>query len=453
MQNHLPTPRPRRRASRFGAAVALGAATGLALAACGGSVPGEGTSAGSTSSSSGGSTAQVEITLSMQNPNVQEQDPATWGIVQAFMDANPGITVNVEGQTVDEHEQAMQVAAQSGTLPDIFWVYNSLASQMADQGYLLDLAPVLDEASLAEKFPASMLSGYTSSGIQYGVPYQALVTGFFVNKKILADHGIAMPTTFEDLLAASKILAADGVTTIAQGANGTSFSVWAFLTMLDRFGYEDRYKAILDGSDSYVNDDFLRLYTHIQELADAKAFSPNVSTQDYVKAVEEYTSGNAAMLDAGVWAAGQIQDSGVGDVTTFWAGPTFADGVGDQQIFMNAPSAPLVVSADVAKDQAKLDAVKKFIAFYYSDAGQQILVDNAQTPVTTYQPEVDATKQPVFAAVLDVINQPGWSSPAAQPDLVVSAETSSAMYDSIYGVIQGVYTPQKALEVVQATIN
>lgn len=434
--------RPRRPAA---AVAALTAA--LALAGCGGSVPGDDASSGSSGDG-------VTITLSMQNPNVQEQDPATYEIVQAFMAANPDVTVAIEGQTVDEHQQAMQVAAQSGTLPEVFWVYNSLAGQMADAGYLMDLGPILDEQDLTGSFPESMLSGYVSDdGTQYGVPYQSLVTGFFVNEQILADHGLEVPTTFEDLMDVAETLSAEGVTTIAKGANGTSFSVWAFLTMLDRFGFEDRYEDILAGDDSFVNDDFLRLYTHIQELAEAGAFSPNVATQDYVKAVEEYTSGNAAMLDAGVWAAGDIQDSEVGDVTTFWAGPTFDDGVGDQNLFMNAPSAPLVVSADVAEDDAKLDAVTRFLAFYYSDEGQKILVDNAQTPVTSYQPEVDAATEPVFASVLDVINQDGWTSPEAQPDLVVSAETSNAMYDSIYGVIQGVYTPQKALEVVQATID
>ncbi|WP_225755218.1 ABC transporter substrate-binding protein [Actinotalea sp. Marseille-Q4924] len=442
---------------RRGLGIAAGIAATLTLAACGGSMPGDDPAAGSEGSGGSGGSADpssVEFTLSMQNPNVEEQDPATWEIVQAFMDANPDVVVNVEGQTVDEHQQAMQVAAQSGTLPEVFWVYNSLASQMAEEGYLMDLGPVLDEAGLTERFPESMLAGYTTDdGVQYGVPYQSLVTGFFVNEEILAEHGLEMPETFEDLVTVAETLSAEGVTPIAKGANGTSFSVWAFLTMLERFGYEDRYEAILAGDDSYVNEDFLRFYTHLEELTEAGAFSPNVATQDYVKAVEEFTSGNAAMLDAGVWATGQIQESEVGDTTTFWAGPTFADGVGDQQIFMNAPSAPLVVSAEVADDEATRDAVERFLAFYYSDEGQQILVDNAQTPVTDFRPEVDPTEQPVFAAVIDVINQEGWSSPAAQPDLVVSAETSSAMYDSIYGVIQGVYTPQQALEVVQATID
>jgi raffinose/stachyose/melibiose transport system substrate-binding protein len=120
---------------------------------------------------------------------------------------------------------------------------------------------------------------------------------------------------------------------------------------------------------------------------------------------------------------------------------------------MNAPSAPLVVSAAVKRDSAKYNVIKAFIGFYYSDAGQQIMVKDAQTPVTTYQPTGAAASTPVFASVLKAISQPGWTSPQAQPDLVVSAETANAMYESIYGVMEGVSSPSKALSTVQDTLK
>ena len=155
------------------------------------------------------------------------------------------------------------------------------------------------------------------------------------------------------------------------------------------------------------------------------------------------------MLDSGVWAAGQIQKSPVGNDVGMWAGPTFTDGVGNQKIFMAAPSAPFVVSAKVKKDPALYDAIKQFIGFYYSPAGQQILVNNAQAPVTKYKPQGKAAKQPVFASVLKMMQTPGWTAPQAQPDLVVSAATANAMYDSMYGVMEGVLSPSDALKMVQ----
>ncbi|MFF8844231.1 ABC transporter substrate-binding protein [Streptomyces sp. NPDC015127] len=400
-----------------------------------------------------GSAADGLITLAMHNPNVQQQDPATYELVQAFNAKNPTMKIKIVGRPMEQHQQQMTIAAQSDTLPEVFWIYNALAQTMAKNGDLLDLKPVLAEKNLDAKFAPHMLSGFRQGDVQYGVPYQALVTGFYYNKSVLDKHGIPVPRTYDDLLAAVKKLKAAGVVPIAQGANNSSFSVWAFLTMLDRFGYEEKYQAILDKKQSYDNPEFLRLYQHIEELAEAGAFPPNMTTQTYTQAVASFTAGQTAFLDSGVWDAAKIQESPIGKHVGFWAGPTFSDGVGNQNLVMNAPSAPLVASAAVKDDPKKYEAVKKFLQFYYSDEGQQILVENAQPPVTTYVPAVDKAKSSVFWAVLEEAAKPEWTSPKAQPDLVVPAETANAMYDSIYGVMSGAMSPKEAVRLVQRTLK
>lgn len=424
---------------RFAVGLVAVTTAALALAGC-----------GSTGSTADGKT---EITLSMQNPDVKTADPATWAIVQAFEKENPDISVTVSGEAVAEHLQKLSIAAQSDTLPDIFWIYKSNAEEMLKAGKLLDLKPVLDELSLTDKFPESTVKNFTSDGKIYGVPYQGLLTGLWVNKKILEDNGVSMPTTFDDLLAASKTLAEKGITTISNGANQSSFSVWSFLTDLDRFGYEDKVDGLLDGSTKYTNEDFLRLYQHIDELREAGAFASNVSTQTYQQAVDQFTSGKAAMLDAGVWASNAIQESDVASDIAFWQGPQFSDGVGEQNIIMNVASAPFALDHRLANDTKKLDAAKKFLAFYYSDAAQQILVDNGQPPVTTYEAQVDPKKQSALKAALDAASADGVTSPQSQPDLLVTTPVANAMYDSIYGVIQGQLTPEAALDLVQKALD
>ena len=422
-------------------ATAVTVSSVLALAAC------------SSASDAGKVDGKTTITLSMQNPDVQSADPATWAIVSAFEAANPDIHVEVSGQAVAEHLQSLSIAAQSDTLPDVFWVYKSNAEEMLGADRLLDLTPVLDELGITAKLPESTVSNFTSEGKTYGVPYQGLLTGLWVNKKILADNGLEMPVSFDDLVTVATALKAKGVVTISDGANQSSFSVWQFLVWLDRFGYQDKASAILDGSGSYDNPDFIRMYQHIAELRDAGAFASNVSTQTYQQAVDEFLKGKAAFLDAGVWASSAIQDSQVAPDAGFWIGPTFADGVGDQDIVMNVASAPLVVAQKVGDDPGKLDAVKKFLAFYYSDAGQQLLVDNGQPPVTTYTPELDPQKQSVLKSALDAATAAGVTSPETQPDLMVSTAVANAMYDSIYGVIEDQLTPEQAVALVQKAID
>jgi raffinose/stachyose/melibiose transport system substrate-binding protein len=298
-----------------------------------------------------------------------------------------------------------------------------------------------------------MLAQFNSGGVQYGVPYQGLLTGIFYNKKILADNGLQVPVTFDDYLHVAKVLSSKGIVTLADGANTSSYSVWSFLRDLDNFGYESMYKSILAGKSSYDNPDFLRLYEHIAQLRQAGAFATNVSTQSYFQAMSSFTSGKAAMFDAGVFASSSIQSSPIASQVGFWVGPTFSDGVGNQNIVMNVASAPFAVSAQVKNNQNVYNAVEKFIGFYYSDAGQQLLADNGQTPVTDYKPQIDASKDSVFKVVVDAATQPGLISPETQPDLAVSTAVANSMDDSMYGVIEGQLTPKQAVDLVQTAIT
>ena len=272
------------------AAAALAVSSLLTLAAC------------SSASDSNNADGKTTITLSMQNPDVKTADPATWAIVEAFEKANPDIKVEVSGQAVAEHLQSLSIAAQSDTLPDVFWVYKATAEDMLEAGKLMDLKPTLDELGITENLPESTVANFTAGDQIYGVPYQGLLTGLWVNKKILADNGLEMPSTFDDLVNVAQELSSKDVVTISNGANQSSFSVWSFLVWLDRFGFEDKISGILDGSESYDNPDFVRMYEHIAELRDAGAFPTNVSTQTYQQAVDQFLQGKAAMLDAGVWA-------------------------------------------------------------------------------------------------------------------------------------------------------
>jgi raffinose/stachyose/melibiose transport system substrate-binding protein len=433
------TARTRRVTRSTAAFVALAAAGGL-LAGC-----------ASSSSGGGSSNGKTTITLSMQQTDVKTGDPTTWALVQAFEKKYPNINVTVTGQPVAQHNQSIDVAAQSHTLPTVFWVESAdVGAKLAKSGALLDLTPIMQKEGITGKIPAASLSAFKEGNVQFGLPYQALLTGLYYNKKVLSQNGLTLPKTFDQLVHAATVLHAKGVTTVAMGANQSAYALWSLLTDLDRFGYDGKIKAILAGKSSYDNPEFLRFYSDLAKLQKAGAFPSNVSTQTYNQAVSAFTSGKAAFLDSGVWAAGQIQDSTVAADTGFWAGPQFTDGVGNQDIAMNVVGAPISVSGSVKSGSPQYSAVEKFIGFYYSDAGQQIFADNGQPPVTTYQPKV-GPKDTVFASVLAAVK--GKPAPKEQPDQYLTTAEQNAMYDSIFGVIEGQMTPKAAVDSVQKALQ
>ncbi len=172
--------------------------SGSAAASATNSSPASATSAGPSSASSAGSSAATatatatggsssanaadapaSISLSMQEADVQHNDPVTWSIVQTFMKMHPQIKVTVSGQPVAVHDQMIAVAAQSHTLPTIFWVNNAdVDAKLAKAGALLDLAPMVKQLDLGSKIAPNVLSDFRVGDKQVGVPQSGLVTGF-----------------------------------------------------------------------------------------------------------------------------------------------------------------------------------------------------------------------------------------------------------------------------------
>ncbi len=202
----------------------------------------------------------------------------------------------------------------------------------------------------------------------------------------------------------------------------------------------------------YNNPDFAKLYQHIEELREAGAFADNVSTTTYDQLVARFTSGEAAFLDGGLWMSTPIQESAIADDVGFWIGPEFEDGVGDQQIVMNVPAAPYAYSAKSAQDPNKRAALEKWIVFWAGEEATQLQVDGGLPPSTTWDVTIP-DDQSVFKNALAVAFADGNHAPVNQPDLMVSTAVATAMYDSIYGVIQGQFTPDEAMDHVQEALD
>ncbi len=428
-----------RTARRWGT-LALAAGTALALTAC----------AGGTAEAD--PDAPVTLSFSIQVPDPENGEPQLWAAVKEFEKQNPNITVDLTGQPVAEHLQKLQIAGQSDTLPDMFWIYDANARELNEAGKLLNIRPILEEADVLQYYPETTVAGFSEGDVMYGQPSGALITGLWYNKAILDENGLEVPVTFDDLLEISKTLSAKGITTISNGSNQATFSCWSFLRNLSNFGWDDKVEGLLDGSIPYNNPDFAKLYEHIAELRDAGAFASNVSTTNYDQIVARFTSGEAAFVDGGIWMAGPIQESAIADNVGFWIGPEFSDGVGDQQIVMNVPAAPFAYSAKSAQDPNKLAAIEKWVVFWAGQQAAQIQVDGARPPSTTWEVDIPAD-QSVFSGALEVAFAEGNRAPVNQPDLMVPTAVATAMYDSIYGVILGQFTPDEAMDLVQKALD
>jgi multiple sugar transport system substrate-binding protein len=131
-----------------------------------------------------------------------------------FEAENPGIKVNITDYTWQDYHDAMVLRFRGGTPTDIAYVGQDWLPAWAAAGFLApldDVAPadVLDPLK-ADMAPFA-LSDETYGGKIYGLPYYADTISFIYNKKVLEDAGIAVPTTWDEVMAAAEQLKADGM--------------------------------------------------------------------------------------------------------------------------------------------------------------------------------------------------------------------------------------------------
>lgn len=396
---------------------------------------------------------EVSFDLSMHVANVQEQEPAVYAVVEAYMEQHPNVTINLTGEETNEHYNKMKMDAQAGTLPDVFFNLLAPSKEMAANGDLYCLDDFIAENDLASIMSDNMLNSLNVDGSVYGLPYQKLVTGFWYNQALFDEYNVKVPETYEELLEAAEVFSENDIVTIAKGAQD-AYSVWGTMGLLCRFGYFDKIDDILAGEASFNNEDFVNFFNKLAELRDAGAFPSNVATSTYYDAKEMFMSGKAAMFDSGTWESAYLEGSEYKDSIAFSWGVSFSDGVGDQNISMQVPHAPLCISAKVAEDPAKEAAILDFFKFYYSDEGAKIMLENLCTPPTNYSGELEEaflSEHPVFGKVVEAMAQ-DTTSPIMQPDNVSTEAYGNALYDSIYGVINGVYTPEEACDMVDNEI-
>lgn len=402
--------------------------------------------------SEGGATT-IKFGIHVTNP--QEQEAVTYNIVQAFNEKYDGkYKVEFEASDKESHSKNMKLEASDGTLPQIFWLDASEAPEYSDSGVLMDLSDFLSENSDIQTALGGMENAFQDDNGQYGLPYQCNVQGIFYNKDLFDKAGIEYPTndtTYEEFIEMIKKLKESGVTPLSIGSKNSAYAMWEFNETLARYGWAENIDSILSGEKKFNNEDLNACFEKLKGIADAGAFPENMATIEYFDAKQLFNEGKAAMFGTGQWDCAEF-DENIGEKVGFWWGPKYTDTNYNQDIAMKVPSAPIVVNAEVADDDAVKEAVYEFLKFYYGEDAAKISYEGSIFPATNYSEVAATDTQYSMNAMLEALAA-GWESPEAAPDLTVVSAVQEALYNSMFGVMQGTYEPSEALDKIDEALS
>jgi raffinose/stachyose/melibiose transport system substrate-binding protein len=310
----------------------------------------------SNSSGTQGSQQPPQITLTVATNQVGNQAQVLKDIAQKFEKANPNIKVDFQAPGA-EYENIMKVKMASKHMPDVFathgWAqirYGSFLADLRDQSWVSRLDPNI-KSTVTD-----------ASGKVYILPLDQDKAGPVYNVDILQKYGVAVPTTFDELIAACQ--------TIKTKSNGTVIPIhmgaadsWPMGQFFDFFATpllispSQNYQAQLkDGSFDWSK--WTPLPQKLLELQQKGCLNKDVLTAKYSDSAAAFAQGKVAFGIYGPFLIDEAKktnpslNAGLMPIPSLVAGdpPTFAGGE--------------KTTWGVWKDSPNLDAAKKFVAFY-----------------------------------------------------------------------------------------
>ncbi|MDB4867150.1 MAG: extracellular solute-binding protein [Cohnella sp.] len=156
---------------------------------------------------------QDKVTLSVLTDNSQDAVNVAKALMDAFHAKNPNITLEMETRpSGSEGDNFVKTRLSTGDMNDVFF-YNSgsLMQALNPEQNILDVSNEPWQADVIDSFKQTV----TMNGKLYGAPTNATMGGgWFYNKKIYANLGLTVPTTWADLTANNKKIKDAGITPI-----------------------------------------------------------------------------------------------------------------------------------------------------------------------------------------------------------------------------------------------
>ena len=333
--------------------------------------------------------AEGNATLTVWNTSAGAVDAGYQAIIDAYCAENPNVKIEFSAYTDPEYTTKLQSALGAGTGPDLYFTtgWNNLQTYV-DAGH----AENLDGKLNIEAFSQDALDVETINGSLYGAPgVYAQYLSVYYNKDLFAQAGIeAIPTTYDEFIAACEALKAAGITPIAMGGQEATPYMFAWLITTQAMSSEF-FSDIRSGNATTLADE--RFENGMQMLLDwgeAGYYQDNYEGTDSAIQTVLFTTEQAAMIFTGSWSVADFRTQNDEMNIGSFAFPGTEGTYGVRSV-----TSSLTLNAASKNKEAAID----FLNYTLTPAAQQLMVDAvAGIPVTTEATINDALMQEVATA-------------------------------------------------------
>ena len=222
-------------------------------------------------------------------------------VINNFNAANPGIKVNFV--QVPDTATVLQSRAQLNEMPDMFGcTTGNMFELMFEDGIIMDLT---GQEFLSSVEPSS-LEMSTYQGKNWRLPYSLSCYGLYVRTDIFEEQGLALPTTWDELMDVCEKLTAAGITPFALP---DKTMVYQRMERMMSFMSEDdtEFKQIAAGELEAKDSKLLQNYANAS-LQIVNYMTPESLGAEYTESYQQLIAGQAAMTINGGWSLATLKD-------------------------------------------------------------------------------------------------------------------------------------------------
>lgn len=224
-------------------------------------------------------------------------------LIDGYKATHPNVEFEVTAIETSNYLTTLKTMIAAGDTPDIIFGKPKEYTDLLDAGHMADMTGASFVSNLA---PGSVPSMVYKNKV-YGVPVDLQTIGIFYNKKVFADNGVKVPTTWNELNAASDKFKAMGIAPYAHPYKDawTVFVDYFADEYVVRADYPEMYEQIQAGKKKF--SDYPHFKETLQRLRTRATYgSGDDWGTDNGTAQNMLATGKAAMYVMGSWAVGDF---------------------------------------------------------------------------------------------------------------------------------------------------
>lgn len=346
---------------------------------------------------------KVHIQLMMHGTDADSDYDNFLDVIETFNETNThNAVIEAEFYENEQYKTKLATLMAANDVPDIFFTWPlAYLEPFVNGGLVADITDYLDEdQAWKDSFSDGTLEQITYDGRIYGVPTQKTITAMFYNQAIFEENGVALPTTYEEFMAACETFKVNGIIPMAMSGTDSWIPAQFLQQLSNGIGGYDLYAGVYAGDKQWNDPAYIEAGQELQRMVENGYFQDGFIGMGPDESRQLFMTGQSAMYFMGQWDASML----ISDQSTV------ADQVGAFTIpaKYSENNNISVGSADfafgIAENCENKDAAVAFIKYWSSvEVEETFLYEEGRTPAAVF--DIDESQlDPLFVKVLEISN-------------------------------------------------